>query len=68
LHSVIGHGRWMPGNGDSDGVVPVTSARQSNAVSEQWVTEKHTDLPRDPAMIDELLSILQTHFIQLSGL
>jgi len=68
LHSVIGHGRWMPGNGDSDGVVPATSARQSNAVSEQWVTEKHTDLPRDPAMIDELLSILQTHFIQLSGL
>ena len=61
-HSIIGSGRWMPGNGDSDGVVPVSSAIQVTADSEKYVGEKHADLTRDPSTIDEVLRILREHF------
>jgi hypothetical protein len=61
-HSIIGSGRWMPGNGDSDGVVPVSSAIQVTADSEKYVSEKHADLTRDPPTIDEVLRILREHF------
>jgi hypothetical protein len=62
LHSIIGHGRWMLGNGDSDGVVPVSSATQAGSVSEKWVSGKHADLTSDPEMIQELLRILRVHW------
>ena len=62
LHSIIGHGRWMLGNGDSDGVVPVSSATQSGAISEKRVSGKHADLTSDPEMIEELLRILRMHW------
>jgi len=62
LHSIIGHGRWMLGNGDSDGVVPVSSATQAGSVSEKWVSGKHADLTSDPEMIEELLRILRMHW------
>ncbi|MCY2986016.1 MAG: hypothetical protein NTY15_20495 [Planctomycetota bacterium] len=60
-HSIIGSGRWMLGNGDSDGVVPVSSAIQVTADSEKYVSEKHVDLTRDPSTIDEVLRILREH-------
>ena len=61
MHSIIGRGRWMLGSGDSDGVVPVTSARQEGAISEMLVHEKHTDLTKNALVIAELLSILREH-------
>lgn len=65
FHSIIGHGRWMLGNGDSDGVVPVTSAIQGGAVSEKRVSGKHADLTSDPETIEELLRILQVHWAEV---
>lgn len=61
MHSIIGHGRWMPGSGDSDGVVPVSSARKYGVDSEKLVHDKHTDLPADPMAIEEVISILREH-------
>lgn len=63
MHSIIGRGRWMPGSGDSDGIVPVSSARKSGVVSEKLVYDKHTDLPADPVTIGEVISILHEHSI-----
>ncbi len=62
MHSIIGHGRWMPGSGDSDGVVPVSSARKYGVDSERLVHDKHTDLPADPMTIEEVFSILREHW------
>jgi pimeloyl-ACP methyl ester carboxylesterase len=61
-HTILGRGRWMPGSGDSDGVVPVSSARQLTAESEKHVEEKHSNLTKDPSTIQELLSILHVHY------
>jgi pimeloyl-ACP methyl ester carboxylesterase len=61
IHSIIGHGRWMPGNGDSDGVVPVTSAYLHGADSEALVIEKHAKLTVNPTVIAEVLAILRVH-------
>jgi pimeloyl-ACP methyl ester carboxylesterase len=58
IHSIIGYGRWMFGNGDSDGVVPVTSAWHFGSSSQKFVDEKHSKLPQDSAVIDEVFSIL----------
>jgi hypothetical protein len=52
----------MLGNGDSDGVVPVSSATQAGSVSEKRVPGKHADLTSDPEMIEELLRILRVHW------
>jgi pimeloyl-ACP methyl ester carboxylesterase len=64
-HSIIGNGRWMVGNGDSDGVVPVSSATRLDAMSETFVGEKHANLTRDPDTIDTLLQILKLHYQSL---
>jgi len=64
VHSIVGQGRWMLGSGDSDGVVPVSSAKQANALSEKMVMAKHSDLNRNPDMIEELLRILREHLIE----
>lgn len=61
MHSIIGRGRWMPGNGDSDGVVPVTSAQLPGTVSEAFVFEKHTKLTGNPKVIEEVLAALRIH-------
>ncbi len=53
----------MLGNGDSDGVVPVSSAHVDGAASETFVHARHSKIPQDPAAIEELCGILQ---IQLS--
>jgi pimeloyl-ACP methyl ester carboxylesterase len=60
-HSIIGTGCWMIGNGDSDGVVPVESARLRGATTETLVTDRHTELPQDPKVIDEIFRILREH-------
>jgi len=60
-HSIIGDSCWTPSSGDTDGVVPVSSAQLSGATSEKLVDEKHSKLPQHPEVIAELLAILQQH-------
>lgn len=67
IHSIIGHGRWMPGNGDSDGVVPVTSAYLPGADSEALVIEKHAKLTADPTVIAEVFAIMRAHQAQFAA-
>lgn len=64
LHSIIGQGRWMLGNGDSDGVVPVSSARLANVSSETFVQAKHSLIHQDPVAIKELLRVLRLHRLE----
>ncbi len=66
FHSIIGDNCCLPGI-DTDGVVPVSSASLSGAVSEKLVNEKHTQLTRDPSVIEELLGILAEHLRCLEG-
>ncbi len=63
-HSIIGRGRWMLGNGDSDGVVPVSSAKLGGASSEFLVHAKHTRLTYHPEVIGELFEILRAHLLE----
>ncbi len=60
--SIIGNGHWMLGNGDSDGVVPVSSAHIDGAASETFVQARHSKIPQDPAAIEALCRILQIQF------
>lgn len=60
-HSIIGYGRWMPGSGDSDGVVPVTSARQPGVVDEKFVIEEHSKLTQNEEVIQQVIAILKQH-------
>ncbi len=61
LHSIVGSGYWMIGAGNSDKVVPVSSARIHNATTERFVNSKHTDLHKDDDGVEELLCILRRH-------
>jgi pimeloyl-ACP methyl ester carboxylesterase len=65
FHSVIGQGHWMIGDGDSDGVVPISSARYLESESELRVQAKHTRLTRVPEVIDEVFRILRIHAAEL---
>lgn len=67
LNSIVGRGRWMPGNGDSDGVVPVTSARFDRAESEKIVRAGHSRLQTSPEAVEELLRILRHHLAESSS-
>ncbi len=61
FHSILGEGYWMIGAGNSDSVVPVSSARKPGAASEKAVHAKHTQLNRDSGGIEELFRILRAH-------
>jgi pimeloyl-ACP methyl ester carboxylesterase len=63
-HSIIGRGSWMVANGDSDGVVPVDSARIAGAASELTLRCKHTELTHDLRVIAELIQILRIHALK----
>ncbi len=60
-HSIIGRGRWMPGVGDTDGVVPVTSSQLSGATTQTSVTSGHTRMTSDPEFIWQLMDIMREH-------
>lgn len=60
-HSIIGEGRYTVGYGESDGVVPVASARLVGAASETFVDVRHARQPRDEAVIREVMRILVEH-------
>jgi pimeloyl-ACP methyl ester carboxylesterase len=61
LHSVIGDDRWSIGQGRSDGVVPVASARISGVQSELVIDAKHTFVQRDQRTVREVICILSHH-------
>jgi len=61
LHSIIGHGYPMLGEGDSDSIVPVTSARYPGVQSELKVRASHSKILAAPETVTELKRILRLH-------
>jgi pimeloyl-ACP methyl ester carboxylesterase len=61
LHTIIGTGGLIPGSEPSDGVVPISSARQAGTCSERFVPVRHERLLRDPAAVAEIGRILREH-------
>jgi len=61
LHSIIGDDRWTLGEGDSDGVVAVSSARLLGVRSELFVDASHTEILKQPATSREVMRILLAH-------
>jgi pimeloyl-ACP methyl ester carboxylesterase len=61
LHSVIGDDRWSLGQGRSDGVVAVSSARIGGVQSELVVDAKHSRVQRDQRTVREVICILSHH-------
>ncbi len=66
-HSVIGTYRWMLGAGNSDGVVPITSAIRLGTQSELLVRSKHTEIPGKQDAVAELVRILWQHVGRFSS-
>lgn len=61
LHSIVGSGYWLLGAGNSDRVVPVSSARNSSVVSEKFVHTKHTNINGNREAIKELFCVFRRH-------
>ncbi len=61
LHTILGSGYRMFAAGDSDKVVPVSSAKKTRVLSEKSIHAKHTQLTKDSRGIEELICILRTH-------
>jgi pimeloyl-ACP methyl ester carboxylesterase len=61
LHTILGSGRWTLGEGPSDGVVAVDSARLEGVQSELVVDASHEELPRQEAVMAEVVRILRRH-------
>ena len=55
----------MLGAGDADGMVPVSSARHSSAVSEKFIHAKHTNVNKYPEAVEELFCVLRRHLQEL---
>jgi pimeloyl-ACP methyl ester carboxylesterase len=68
LHSIIGRGHWMIGAGDSDSVVPVSSAQTPGVVSETFIKAKHTELPNSLEGVTELFRILRSQLAEVDRL
>lgn len=64
LHSIIGCGYWMCGAGDSDRVVPVSSARLTQVESEKRVRAKHGQVNETAKAVDEMFAIFREHVRQ----
>ena len=61
LHSIIGDSHWSLLHGRSDGIVPIDSARETRAITERYVREKHADLHKYRETIEEVVMILNEH-------
>lgn len=61
IHSIIGTGKSTLAGETSDGVVPISSARQAGACSELLIPAGHQKLHRNPACVAELMRILRQH-------
>jgi pimeloyl-ACP methyl ester carboxylesterase len=64
MHSIIGRGYPMLISGDSDGVVPVSSARHPGVQTEDFVRAWHTQLHSHPETLQALLRILSVHYAE----
>jgi len=62
MHSIIGSGYPMLTAGDSDGVVPVSSARHPGVQTETMVQAWHTEVHRHPETLQALLYIISVHY------
>lgn len=62
MHSIIGRGYLTLGAGDSDGVVPASSARHPGVQTETWVEAWHTEVHRHPKSLQAMLFILGLHY------
>ncbi len=62
MHSIIGRGYPMLTAGDSDGVVPVSSARHPGVQTETLVRAWHTEIHIHPETLQALLYILSVHY------
>lgn len=60
-HSIIGDSCWTIRYGESDGVVPVESARYPNVESERYIATTHARLHKDVESVAELHRILKEH-------
>ncbi len=60
-HSIVGTSRRTFTGELSDGVVPVSSARQAGVCSEVFIPTRHDKLHRDPACVAELMRIMRVH-------
>jgi pimeloyl-ACP methyl ester carboxylesterase len=67
MHSIIGNSRHTIFYGRSDGMVPVTSARESRAISERLIKTRHTELNDHPESVEEISSILRRHLEESGG-
>ncbi|MDG2224137.1 MAG: alpha/beta fold hydrolase [Rubripirellula sp.] len=61
MHSVIGSRCCTLKEGRSDGVVPVSSAKERRAITEQIVKATHTRVNKHPDAIREVIAILNVH-------
>ena len=61
LHSIIGDDRWTLNEGESDGVVAVSSARLLGVQSERIVDASHTEILKRSETSTEVLRILLAH-------
>ena len=64
LHSIIGTGGTMLGEGPGDGVVTVESALHPGVVTQRFVNATHTEVQRHPDSLAEIRSILQAHLTE----
>jgi pimeloyl-ACP methyl ester carboxylesterase len=64
FHSVIGFGYRMLSGGDSDSIVPVSSARFAGVQTETFVHAKHTELHHKSETLQVLLQILGVHYAE----
>ena len=60
-HTILGNGWWSPHDGQSDSVVPVSSARLPGVNTEIMVKATHTELNRNAGVVCEVLRILRVH-------
>jgi len=60
-HTILGNGWWSIHDGQSDGIVPVSSARLPGVQTEIMVKSLHTHLNRDAGPVCEVLRILRVH-------
>jgi hypothetical protein len=64
-HTILGEGYFMLRAGDSDKVVPVTSASKPGVVSEKRIHKKHGDLHQSDEGIREVICILRKHAVEM---
>lgn len=63
-HSIVANGWWSLCDGQSDGIVPLSSSRLPGVDTEIMVTAKHSNLYRDPGTTCEIIRVLREHAVR----